>query len=203
VEIFLEWFANLDRNYLYASIFVIAYIENLIPPIPSDVLIVFAGYLAGTGTVDVIWAFIIAVVGSTTGFMTMFGIGHALGNRVIERGRLPLIPIQSVHTAERWFRKWGYGLIVLNRFLSGTRAVIAFFAGLSALRFPLTVLLCFVSAALWNGILIYLGWELGENWREIGGMFRQYRYLSTLFITVFLVLTVTYVVLKNIKRSRG
>jgi membrane protein DedA with SNARE-associated domain len=203
VDSFLGWFVTLDKTFLYLAIFFFAYIENLLPPIPSDVLIVFAGYLAGVGTIDVIPVLIIAVVGSTTGFMTMFGIGRALGNRVIERGRLPLIPIQSIHTAERWFRKWGYGLIVLNRFLSGTRAVIAFFAGLAALRFSLTIALCFVSSLLWNGILIYTGRELGENWQQIGEYFRQYRLLSTLFVTIFLVLLISFVILKNIKKMRA
>lgn len=203
MDSFLGWFVTLDKTFLYLAIFFFAYIENLLPPIPSDVLIVFAGYLAGVGTIDVIPVLIIAVVGSTTGFMTMFGIGRALGNRVIERGRLPLIPIQSIHTAERWFRKWGYGLIVLNRFLSGTRAVIAFFAGLAALRFSLTIALCFVSSLLWNGILIYTGRELGENWQQIGEYFRQYRLLSTLFVTIFLVLLISFVILKNFKKMRA
>ncbi len=188
---------------IYLVIFFFAFIENIFPPVPSDIIIVFAGYIAGTETVGFLPVFIVAVMGSTAGFMTMFGLGRSLGKRIVESGKLPLIPVKSIHTAERWFRKWGYGLIAINRFLSGTRAVIAFFAGLAALRIEWTFLLAALSSILWNALLLYAGFLLGENWRSIGEFFKQYRLFSTLLITVVLVSAVVYIIFKNVRASRA
>lgn len=148
-------------------------------------MIVAGGYLVGLGHVDFLTTLIIATLGSTTGFMTMYKIGDWFGLRIIEKKKIHFLPLESIHKVEEWFRKYGYWLIVINRFLSGTRAVVGFFAGMSEVKLIPTAILCFVSALLWNSILVYAGTLLGQNWQQIG------IYLSTYSqIVIFIVITV-------------
>lgn len=193
IESLIAQLQQLDPLWVYVAVFVIAYIENIFPPSPSDLMIVAGGYLVGIGHIGFWPALIVATLGSTSGFMTMYKIGDWFGIRIIEGGRMKFLPLDSIHKVEEWFRHYGYWLIVINRFLSGTRAVVGFFAGMSEVRFVPTALLCFVSALLWNGLLVYAGTLLGENWETIGFYLSTYSQIVTvLLITGAVVLLVLW-----------
>ena len=152
-------------------------------------VIVFGGSLAGIGRIDFLGALGAATAGSTLGFVTMFGIGHWFGVKILESGKLSFIPRESVDKVEGWFRKYGNWIIVVNRFLTGTRAVVSFFAGMSHMRLLQTTVLCFISALVWNTILVSSGNYLGHNWEKIGA------YLTTYSQTVTAVVIITILVL--------
>ncbi len=186
MEQIIAFLSRLDLTYIYLAVFLAAYIENLFPPFPSDVLVVFCGSLIAIDQGSVPIVLLSSTLGSTLGFITMYKIGDAFGLKILERGKLKFIPLDSVHKVENWFRHYGYWIIVLNRFLAGTRAVISFFAGMSELRFPVTILLSAASALVWNAILIYFGFTLGDNWRGIGGYMSLYS--KTITVILFLLL---------------
>ncbi|HYF01924.1 MAG TPA: DedA family protein [Patescibacteria group bacterium] len=152
----------------------ITFTENIFPPSPSDLLLVFCGTLVGLGTVGFFPLTIMATIGSTIGFAVMYWLGKKFEKNAVEKRKLKFIPEEALFKVEGWFRKWGYWLIIVNRFMSGTRAVISFFAGMSKLNFSITLLLSAVSALLWNGILVFLGMKLGENWRSINEYLTTY-----------------------------
>lgn len=181
---FIQSLANLSDVWIYAAIFFIAYIENIFPPSPSDMVVVFGGSLAGLGQVHLLGALAAATLGSTLGFSTMFGIGRWFGVKIVESGRLSFLPREGIDKVEGWFRRYGYGIIIANRFLAGTRAVISFFAGMSHLRFIYTLILSFVSALLWNTILILAGNYLGKNWENIGVYLTTYSQTVTALIII-------------------
>jgi membrane protein DedA with SNARE-associated domain len=107
----------------------------------------------------------------------MFIIGMNFDKKIVETGRLKFIKIETVMKLEHWFQKWGYWMILINRFLSGTRAVISFFAGMSLLDIKKTTLISFAGAFIWNFILIYSGMVFSENWREIYDKLDVYGYV--------------------------
>ncbi|MFA5833100.1 MAG: DedA family protein [Bacteroidota bacterium] len=179
VEEIITYLQQLSPFWIYASLFFIAYIENLFPPSPSDLMIVAGGYLVGIGRIDFFTALLISTLGSTTGFMTMYKIGDWFGLKIIETGRIKYFPLESVHKVETWFRKFGYWLIIANRFLSGTRAVVGFFAGMAEVKFIPTAILCFISAFIWNWILVYAGTLVGKNWELIGFYLTTYSQIVT------------------------
>lgn len=164
--------------------FLLPLIENIFPPSPSDVLLVFIGTLVGLGTVGLPETIVLAAIGSTIGFIIMFRAGQTLDRSVIESGKYKFIPTDTIHKAEHWFQKYGYAIIIANRFLSGTRAVISLFAGMSQLNFAKTTVLSFVSSLLWNGIIIYLGMILGKNWRQVEDYMTTYGSIITIVVGV-------------------
>jgi len=184
VEELIRRLSSLNPFWVYFTVSGVAFIENIFPPFPSDVLVVFAGSLAGLGTIDFTVALILTSLGSTFGFVVMYKVGDWFGLRILETGKLPFIPTDQVHKVERWFRKYGYFLIVANRFLAGTRAIVSFFAGMSELPLLSTTILSFVSALVWNFLLLYAGLKLGQNWQVIGFYIATYSKVITLSIVV-------------------
>jgi membrane protein DedA with SNARE-associated domain len=186
---------NTDPSYLYLALFGFAFLENLFPPTPSDLVIAFGGSLVGMGKLGFAGALIASTLGSTAGFIVMYYIGFALGKRLIDSGRLSFLPLNKIKTAERWFAKYGYGLVVANRFLSGTRAVISFFVGLSELPVAVTLPLCALSALLWNSLLIYGGSVFGRNWKQLDHFLDLYGIvIGIIILLIAAVLAVRYAI---------
>ena len=163
---FISYLQSLSPALIYAIVFSIAFIENVFPPSPSDSIIVFGGSLVGIGRVGFIETLLWATAGSTVGFVVMYKIGDWFGDRILAQGKIKFIPAESVRKVDAWFRRYGLWLIVANRFLAGTRAVVSFFAGMAQLR------------------LLPGGYYLGNNWREIGSYLGTYSEAVTGFIVV-------------------
>ncbi|MES2767321.1 MAG: DedA family protein [Bacteroidota bacterium] len=181
----------------------ITFTENIFPPSPSDLLLVFCGTLVGMGTIDFFPLTLMATLGSTVGFAVMYWLGLKFETNAVEKKKLKFIPEEALFKVEGWFQKYGYWLIVANRFMSGTRAVISFFAGMSKLNFLKTLSLSAVSALLWNGILVYLGMKLGENWRTIGDYLSTYGQIFGAILAVIVVIFAIRWFLKKKKEPKN
>ncbi|GBD06749.1 putative membrane protein [bacterium HR21] len=180
-----QWVASLQHlppEGILLVAFLVTLVENLFPPSPSDTLLVFCGVLVGLGAVDFATMVLVATLGSVTGFSAMFWLGYQFGVRLVDTQRLRFLPLDAVETVEQWFRRYGYWVIVANRFLSGTRAVISFAAGMSKLSFPVTLVLSAVSALVWNTLLVTAGWSVGQNWQEIAHWVQLYGIVITVLV---------------------
>lgn len=199
LETIIHFLRDIPSLYLLAAVFLIAFIENIFPPSPSDAVILFAGTLIPLGNVSFISLWIFATLGSVVGFLTMFAIGISFDRKVIEAGKIKFIKYEHIQKVEKWFQKWGYWLIVINRFLTGTRAVISFFAGMSLLKVRKTTFLCTISAGLWNFILIYLGYAFSQNWQEMYKKLENYGYILVVGIVL---ISLGIWIFKHFKRKK-
>ncbi len=167
-------------------------------------MIVLGGALVGIGRVTFVETLLCATAGSVAGFMLMYKIGEWFGDHILERGKISFIKVSTVRKVEEWFRKHGYWIIVVNRFLTGTRAVVSFFAGMSEMKFPLTILLCAISAIVWNAILVTSGYMLGQNWQQIEVYLSTYsRVVTGIIILAGIGLTVRYLLKKKQAEGRA
>jgi membrane protein DedA with SNARE-associated domain len=114
----------------------------------------------------------------------MYMIGKWFGRHILEQRKLRFIPLDAVRKVEEWFRKYGYWVVVGNRFLTGTRAVVSFFVGMSELNPAKTVALSFLSALVWNTLLVSAGYGLGNNWERIGFYISAYSQVVTGIVIV-------------------
>lgn len=198
MEPLINTLQSLDPLLILFLLFSVAFIENIFPPAPSDVMIVLGGALVGLGHIGFVQTLLFATAGSITGFMLMYKIGDWFGDHILERGKISFIKLSTVHKVEEWFRKHGYWVIVVNRFLAGTRAVVSFFAGMSEMKFSITVALCAVSALTWNTILVSGGYLLGHNWQQIEGYLGTYsRIVTVIVVLVAIGFTIRYFVKKK------
>lgn len=190
-EDILTQISTFSPIWIYLTLFFFAFVENVFPPSPSDVVIVVGGSLVGTGAISFIIALTFATLGSILGFMLMFYIGSTVDKKVIQSGRFKFIPINAIDKVETWFRKYGYFVIVANRFMPGTRAVISFFAGISNLEPKKTIILCFVSALVWNAVMLYLGFIFGDNVEKVDQYLTAY---SNIVIAVTVIVILFFVI---------
>lgn len=163
VNLILDTLSRMPVFWAYVMVATIAYLENIIPPIPGDVVLVYGGYLAGVGVLEWWVVGFLGAVSSTAGFMTLFLAGKRWGERRLFNQKVRWIPYARMVQARIWMQKRGYGVILLNRFLAGTRAVIALVAGASGLDVRRALILSFVSALGWTAILVALGFLVGDN----------------------------------------
>lgn len=188
---------SLDPLWVYIALFGVAFVENLFPPSPSDVAVVFAGSLVGIGTIAFLPAVVAATVGGTIGFVLMYQVGKVFGNRILEQGKISFLPVSAVQKAEEWFRRYGYWLIAANRFLAGTRAVVSFFAGVAELDLRRTTGLSAVSSLAWNSILLVIGYTLGKNWEAIGLYLTTYSQVVTGIVIIVVLIWVARFMLQR------
>ena len=204
MEEFIQEILSLSPALILLVVFCIAFIENVFPPSPSDIMIVAAGSLVGAGTLGFAETLLISTAGSTLGFVTMYKIGDWFGDHILEEGKIKFIPVESVKKVEGWFHRYGYWIIVANRFLAGTRAVVSFFAGVAELNLAVTTLLCLISALAWNSILVSGGYFLGHNWERITFYLTSYTQVVTgLVIVVALLLIAKYLYKRNNRARSG
>lgn len=183
--------SSYDPLLIYGLIILIPFIENLFPPSPSDIIIVLAGSLIVNGTINFFIALVFSTLGSEIGFMVLYYIGLQTDKKIIRAGKLKFISPEAVIKAERWFVKYGYALILFNRFLSGIRPVISFFAGLAELNVKQTFILSSISAFAWNAFLLGLGILFGHNLSLVDSFLSSYSYgifAVTVLVAVFLLI---------------
>lgn len=176
---------HMDPLWAYFSLFLSAFVENVFPPIPGDTVTVLGAYLVGTGTLNFWQVFASTTLGSVAGFMTIFGIAYFLERKIIEKHQPKWVSASHVERVEQWFGKYGYWVILFNRFLSGARSVISFVAGFSRMKPSYVFSLALVGCAAWNLILIYLGSSIGKNWQEIVKIIKIYnRFVAVIFVAI-------------------
>ena len=191
VEEILNQISGASPLIIYLSLFFFSYIENVFPPSPSDLVVVVGGSLISTGVISFIPTLIITSTGSVLGFLTLYYIGKQLDRKLVRTGKIKWISIEALDKAESWFNKYGYYVILANRFMPGTRSVISFFAGVSELKIKKTVLYASISALAWNVIIIYLGVVFGDNVPLIDSYLSTY---SNIVIIATVVIAIIFIV---------
>ncbi len=160
--------------WIYATVLLIAYLENVVPPIPGDMVIVFAGYLVGLGIVGFAPVLVLSSLGGVLGFLTMYFVGWMAGPAVFDTDRARWIPKRGALRARSWLLRHGFAVVAANRFLSGVRSVIALSVGAVRMPLPATALWATVSSTAWCLLIILLGYVLGDQWPIIGEYLRLY-----------------------------
>ncbi len=174
--------------WVYVTLFFFAFVENVFPPSPSDLVVVIGGSLVSTGVISFVPVLLLTTIGSVVGFMILFYFGSTVDRKVVHSGKYKYIPVDAIEKVELWFKKYGYYVIIANRFMPGTRSVISFFAGMSSLNVKKTLLLAAISALVWNAIIIYLGYVFGNNVAVVD------KYLST-YSNIAIAITVVVVII--------
>lgn len=201
LEFFENLFLNIDPFIAYLVLFVSAFVENVVPPVPGDTVVVLGAYLVSIGQLGFWGVYVSTTLGSVAGFATMYYVGLKFGRSFFfEKSRGKIFKEEQIAKVENWFGDWGYWVILANRFLSGTRSVISVFAGLFHLSSFKVIGLSLISAAIWNALLIWAGMLLGNNWHHISDIISQYNRI--LFVVLGL-LVLVWLIRKYIKRNRS
>ncbi|MFJ7767412.1 DedA family protein [Streptomyces sp. NPDC097107] len=151
-------------------------LENLFPPLPSEVILPLAGFAASSGRMNLIAVLLWTTAGSVIGALALYGVGALLGRdrTVAIAGKLPLVKVSDIEKTEAWFLKHGTKAVFFGRMIPIFRSLISVPAGVERMRLPVFVALTTLGSAIWNTVFVLAGYALGDNWSEVSGIASTY-----------------------------
>ena len=179
----------------YAGVFVLMTLESACIPLPSEVTMPFAGFLASQGVLS-FWLIVLAGgLGNLAGSLIAYYVGLALEDSVLRTfirrwGKWVLMSERDYELAEGWFRRHGEIVVFVSRMLPIIRTFISLPAGvarMNVLRFSIYTI---VGSLLWSTLLTYIGVQLGDHWHELSGIWHQFDLVITLALIALLALYV-------------
>jgi membrane protein DedA with SNARE-associated domain len=175
-------------------------LENVFPPLPSEVFLPLAGFAAARGEMGLVAAIAWTTLGSLVGALALYGVGAALGRDRVRAlaDRMLLVSAADVDRAEAWFARHGSTAVFLGRMVPLVRSLISVPAGVERMRLPLFAALTAAGSLIWNTAFVLAGYLLGANW----GVVEQYADVASKGVLGLLVLAVAVFVVRRIRRAR-
>lgn len=192
MEDFLNFIKDLPPYAIFISLFIASFVENVFPPVPGDTVTIFGGALVGLGAASFTNVFIATCVGSAFGFMTLYAAGFKLGRQFFSRPNAKVFHPENLAKIDGWFSRHENWVLVLNRFMAGTRSLVSIVAGISKRNWIKVSILSSLSIMIWNGILITAGYYLGQNWEIAEQAVRTYSEIITILLIVLLIIFIIY-----------
>jgi membrane protein DedA with SNARE-associated domain len=176
----------------YIGIFILMTLESMIVPIPSELVMPFAGFLIFTGHFDPVWVMVASSLGSICGSLLSYGMGMLGEPAVLRYGRYLFLNPHHLEWTKKFFARRGSITIFISRFIPVVRHLISIPAGLARMSLAPFILYTAVGASLWNGFLAYCGVRLKENWRII----QHYTHIIDYVVVICLLAGLAYFVWK-------
>jgi membrane protein DedA with SNARE-associated domain len=177
-------------------------LENLFPPLPSEVILPLAGFAAGTGQMSLWAALLWTTAGSVIGALALYGVGALLGRdrTVAIAAKLPLVKVSDIERTEAWFAKHGTKAVLFGRMIPLFRSFISVPAGIERMPLPVFLGLTTVGSAVWNTLFVLAGYLLGDNWGEVTGYVSVY---SKVVLAAAGLAVVGFVAVRVLRKGKG
>lgn len=173
-------------------------LENLFPPIPSEVILPLAGFAASRGDLNVAAAVAATTAGSVIGALLLYGIGATVGLERVRRvaDKLPLINLEDVDKTVAWFDRHGGKAVFFGRMIPIFRSLISLPAGVDRMPVAKFTALTAAGSAIWNAIFVLSGYFLGENWHAVEQYVGVFQWIVIAVVLIF----VLWWVIRRVRR---
>jgi membrane protein DedA with SNARE-associated domain len=200
---FGEFLTSFISSYGYFAVFLFMTLESCLIPIPSEVTMVFGGFMSGLGLLNIWVVILIGAIGNVIGSLAAYWLGKKMGEEWIRMaikkwGKWLLIHIDDFDKALVWFKKYGQGITFASRLLPIVRTFISLPAGIAGMDIKKFAVFTFIGSFIWSGVLAYAGLKLGQNWQAVEPFFRKFQFV---IIGGFVLLVIWYVI-RHIKKSK-
>ena len=201
-----NWITGVMEQFGYAGVFVLIMLENVFPPIPSEVILTFGGFMTTASSLTKIGVIAAATAGSVAGAIILYGIGLLLDverlEKIVDRwGRVLRLTREDIHKADAWFDKYGPWTVFFCRLVPLIRSLISLPAGMSNMNFLLFLLLTTLGSLIWNTVLVSLGAAVGDNWERIVEYMDIYSNVAYAIIAVLGIAAIVWYI--NFRRKRA
>lgn len=195
-----EWVADVVHTLGYPGIALLLALENLIPPIPSELVLPLAGFLAGQGRFSLVLVIVAATLGSVLGALVLYALGRWLGEQRLRRfvqttGRYLLLQESDLDKGLAWFERHGASAVLLGRLVPTIRSIVSVPAGIQRMPLWQFVLYTAAGSAAWNTVLTTLGWATGRQWEAV----RDYAELVGYGVLLALGVAIVWFVVRRLK----
>lgn len=200
-----NWITDMMNEFGYMGILLIMLLENIFPPIPSEVTLTFGGFMTTYTSLNVIGVIIFSTIGSVVGAIILYGIGSLLdvskAEKIVDRwGHILRLSKKDIHTANDWFNKYGVWAVFFCRLIPLIRSLISIPAGMSRMSFGLFLLFTAAGSFIWNVILVNIGAGLGSSWESIIGYMEVYSSVLYAFLALLVIMFVILFVKKRVAK---
>lgn len=186
--------------WIYLTLFLALFIENIFPPFPGDFFTLAGGALAAAGRLNIFLVFLLVYLGGILSILLLYQLGYSYGRDFFIRKNFRYFNTADIDRLEIWFRKRGAWLLILNRFIVGARAVIAVVSGIG--RYDRTKMILFISLSffIFNGILLFGSYIFVVNFDTIAEYYRVYE--KTVWPIIFALL-ITFILFKIVRTKKN
>ena len=191
-----EMILNIMEQFGYLGVFLLITIENIFPPIPSEVVLLFGGFMTTYTELNIAAMVVAATLGSLVGAIVLYYIGKILNKERLKRivsgkiGKVLRIKMEDIDKADEWFDTKGNKTVFFCRFIPIVRSLISIPAGMSEMPMLKFLIYTIAGSTIWNTVLIIAGNMVGENWVNILNIFEQYSHITLIVLVIIFVVGV-------------
>ena len=194
------WVASVIDSLGEIGVGLLVALENLIPPIPSEIVLSMAGYLASEGRVNVVLVWFTATLGALAGAVALYWLGRGLGEERLKHwlDRIPLVDSDDLNQADRWFERHAKAAVLFGRCAPVVRSLVSIPAGANRMPMGQFMLFTTIGSGVWNALFVGAGYQLGSRWEDV----EQYAQWFDYAIWAFFAIAIGSWVVKKARKRR-
>lgn len=202
-----EIIISLMNDFGYLGILLLIMIENVFPPIPSEIILCFGGFMTTTTNLTIFGVVLVSTIGSILGAVILYFIGKIFNkDRFIKIvsgkvGKVLRLKKEDIELADRWFDSKGSKTVFFCRFIPIVRSLISIPAGMSEMRFSKFLILTSLGTLIWNTVLTVLGSIMGENWAQVAHVIDSYSSIVLIVLIVLFVVGISWFYINRKKKK--
>ena len=191
-----EFIINIMNSYGYIGVFLLILLENIFPPIPSELILLFGGFMTTYTKLNIIGMIISATLGSLIGALLLYKIGTIFSKEKLKilisgkLGRVLKLKNSDIDNANKWFTNEGKKTVFFGRFIQLIRSIISIPAGINKMNISKFITYTLLGSVIWNLVLIILGHIVGRNWKVILKIFKLYSCFALLLLFILLIILI-------------
>ena len=198
-----EIIINIMENFGYIGIFLLIMIENIFPPIPSEVILLFGGFMTSVSELTVIGVIISSTLGSLLGAIILYYVGKIFNKERLTKivagriGKILHLNGYDIDKANSWFNEKGLKTVFFCRFIPVLRSLISIPAGMNEMKMSKFLIYTIIGSIIWNTVLSLLGYAFGSKWESILKIFDTYSSLVTIILVLIFIGGLLYLFTKK------
>lgn len=199
-----QFILHIIEQFGYLGVFFLILIENVFPPIPSEVILLFSGFFSTYTNLSVLYMIVASTFGSLLGAIILYYIGKIFNKERLKKivngrlGKILFLKEKDIDKADEWFDNKGNKSVFFCRFVPIVRSLISIPAGMSEMPMLKFIIYTVCGSMIWNTVLICLGYKLGDNWEYVLTILDKYQ----MVVIIILIIILGYVIIKFYRKKR-
>lgn len=198
---------NIMNNFGYLGVFLLIAIENIFPPIPSEVILLFGGFMTTYTSMTIFGVTIASTLGSLLGAITLYYIGKILNKERLKKiingktGKILRLKTSDIDKADEWFDTKGNKTVFFCRFIPLIRSLISIPAGMSEMPMKKFLIYTTAGSVIWNAVLTIIGSMVGKNWESIANTIDKYSHIIIIILAIIFIIAIIMFYMKRRKTN--
>ena len=188
-----EFVITVMNQFGYLGILLLIAIENIFPPIPSEIILTFGGFMTTYSKMNIVGVILFSTLGSIIGAVVLYEIGRLLDKTRLEKivsgkiGTILRLKVKDIEKADHWFDTKGNKAVFFGRCIPIVRSLISIPAGMSDMPFGKFLIYTVLGSVIWNTVLVVLGAIMGANWTKVVDIVSKYAMVVAAFLVIFII----------------